>query len=86
MAGAGGSVPSVPGGFGGGTYSGGAGGAAGDIYNTTSNSSGFNSSGWNVNFGSGSIDSGSNKAVMYGLLAIGALLAWRYFRGGRRGR
>lgn len=90
MTGAGGGVAGMGsmagGGMGG--YSGGAGGASGDIYTTTTTntSSGFNNSGWNVNFGSGTIDSGGNKALLYGLLAIGGLLAWQYMRGRRRGR
>jgi hypothetical protein len=45
--------------------------------------SAFDSSGWNVNFGSGSIDSGLNKYVLYGGLAVGGLLLWRMLRSKR---
>lgn len=45
----------------------------------------FDSSGWNVNFGSGSIDStrgteGMGAYVPYILAGIGLLVAWRMFR------
>jgi len=64
-----------------GSYSGGAGGAAGPA--TSTSSSGFNSSGWNVNFGGGSIDSGSSKLLTYALLAAGVYVAWKLSRRGR---
>ena len=45
----------------------------------------FDSSGWNVNFGSGSIDStrgasGLSDYVPYVLAGLGLLVAWRMYR------
>ena len=75
-------VPTIPGA---GTFSptGGAGGAAGPAMSESAYKSAFDSSGWNVNFGSGSIDSGLNKYVLYGGLAVGGLLLWRMLRSKR---
>lgn len=75
-------VPTIPGGLGM-SYSGGAGGAAGPSMSDANQKSGFDSSGWQVNFGSGSIDSGLNKYVLYGGLAVGGLLLWRMLRSKR---
>lgn len=47
---------------------GGAGGAAGP--STASANSGFDSSGWNVSFGSGSIATGGNDMVKWAMLAV----------------
>jgi hypothetical protein len=71
-------VPVIPGGP---SYSGGAGGAAGP--SLSDSQSGFDSSGWVVNFGSGSIDGGVNKYVLWGGLAVGGLLLWRMLRSKR---
>lgn len=70
-------VPVIPGG----TFTGGAGGAAGP--SLSDSKSAFDSSGWVVNFGSGSIDSGMNKYVLWGGLAVGGLLLWRMLRSKR---
>lgn len=75
-------VPVIPGGLGL-SYSGGAGGAAGPSMGEASSKSAFDSSGWQVNFGSGSIDSGLNKYVLYGGLAVGGLLLWRMLKSKR---
>lgn len=50
---------------------------------TSGINSGFNSSGWNVNFGPGSIDSGNSKLLIYALIAAGVYLAWKSARRGR---
>lgn len=55
--------------------SGGAGGSAGS---TASSNSGFDNSGWSVNFGSGSIDAGGAGQYMpYVLAAAAVLIVWR---------
>lgn len=59
--------------------------AAGNSSDGKSYSS-FDSSGWNVNFGSGGISSSRSQAgelqgyLPYMVLAVGALLAWRLMR------
>lgn len=60
------------------SMTGGAGGAAGPSAATSK--SGFDSSGWNVNFGSGSIDSGNQKLLTYAALAVGAYFLWQQFK------
>lgn len=65
------------------SMTGGAGGASGAA--SASNSSGFNDSGWNVNFGAGTIDaSGSPSWMKYAALAAGALVLWYLLK--KRGR
>jgi hypothetical protein len=63
---------------GGGGMSGGAGGASGAVTSTTT--SGFNSSGWSVAFGSGSastaVGTPQSMLLMAGL-AVVALIAWK---------
>lgn len=66
-----------------GSYSGGAGGAAGP--STASSNSGFNSSGWNVSFGSGSIATGGNDMVKWALVAA-AVVGVLWYSSKRRGR
>lgn len=61
-----------------GSYSGGAGGAAGPS-NAGANT-GINNSGWNVNFGSGTIDSSGNGWVKWALIAAAGVLAWKLLR------
>ncbi len=62
--------------------SGGAGGAAGP--STASGQSAFDSSGWNVNFGEGSITSSAGSGVSqylpYIALGVGLLIVWRMTR------
>lgn len=71
-------VPTIPEGM---ALTGGAGGAAGP--SMSDGKSAFDSSGWIVNFGSGSIDSGVNKFMLWGGLAVGGLLLWRLLRSKR---
>lgn len=71
-------IPSIPPGS---SLQGGAGGAAGPA--TATSNSGFDSSGWNVNYGAGSIDSGSNKLLQYAMLAALGFVAWKLWRRGR---
>lgn len=59
------------------SMTGGAGGAAGP--SNASSSSGFNSSGWNVNFGGGGIDTGNNKILMYAAIAVAGYFLWQKF-------
>lgn len=66
-----------------GSYSGGAGGAAGP--STATSNSGFNTSGWNVSFGSGSISTNGNTTMMIMAAVAGVgLLLWLNSRRGRR--
>jgi hypothetical protein len=60
------------------SMTGGAGGSAGPSAATSK--SGFDSSGWQVNYGSGSIDSGNQKLLMYAALAVGAFLLWKQYK------
>lgn len=54
---------------------GGAGGAAGPATSTTS--SGFDSSGWNISFGSGGIATGGNDMVKWAMVAaVAGGLLW----------
>lgn len=51
------------------------------------NRSGFDNSGWNVNFGSGSVSSSASGALggalQYVLIGVGVLMLWRMTRKGR---
>lgn len=60
-----------------GGMTGGAGGSAGG---SAGSNSGFDNSGWNVNFGSGSIDAGMGQYMPYVLAAAAVLIVWRMTR------
>lgn len=70
-------VPQIPGG----AFSGGAGGAAGPSENRST--AGFDNSGWNVNFGSGSIDGGMGKYLPWVIGAAGLFVVWRLSKSNR---
>lgn len=65
------------------SLTGGAGGAAGPA--TSKADAMFDSSGWNVNFGAGTIESSASKSnltqyMQYALIAAGLLIAYRLTR------
>lgn len=59
------------------SMTGGAGGNAGP--SAANSSAGFDSSGWNVNFGSGGVNGANQQLLMYAALAVGAYFLWQKF-------